>query len=982
MRKFSWYLLLILSILLEKTSIARSEQLINYTVKDGLCGNNVYHIYSDSKGYLWIGTSLGVSRFDGHEFVNFSVLDGLPDNDVFISAEDGQGRIWFGTYKSDLSYVQDDSVHRYQFNEELGKMIPNKTVKLGFYFGESGEIMLADRSYSLIRIGNTGETKIIGGYECSIFDFGNQVLVAQDKKYMFSSPFRKEQGFRLYDALDGFKVVDSNFVKFSENSAKGSHYCIKTGSESYLLIKGEFIWHIEKDTSYYLESRFISDCIFMDQGGQVWIGTHNNGVFVFSDTRLTDTIGHFLDGQTVSHVTKDFEGGIWISTLGHGIYHLPNIDYAQLSGTGLPEGNITELIRGPENSMFAQYDNGDIWYGIDNNWQLLAALHDLSKREPRVIFYDEKTKTLFIKADRVYPARNLPFEIKLLKFRDEVNPASYLFRVSRYRNEIIEIRGRGIYKGGEKDRIVYNEELFNAGISGVTEYNDTLWIGSLEGLYYMAGRSVYASNHPLIEDKHVLQIIYRNNERIIVTENHGILIEKEKTREWINNAQSLPNGITRCKLDENGVLWIGSQNGLYYLDMNRLDRVKKLSAQQGFWNQKVNDLLTVNGAVYIAEERGLIKLKNSVISGSDIRPPRNYATIQTVNGNLWTKEFGTVFEHDQNNIEIKMTSVGFTNQEDRVFEWKFKDSKKDWQKSKSDLLTFSELSPKKYILLIRSGNVPGIWSETSKLSFTIKPAFWQSTLFLVVSIIAFIGIIFGMFYLRLKSLDRRARKNLALSKEKSDLEIRALRAQMNPHFVFNSLTSIQYLINLKKNDEAEFYLNKFSRLLRLIVDRAGYTENTLLSELDLLRIFVDLENLRYEDKFDFVVEIDDEIDIERALIPGIILQPFIENSIEHGLAKKDEKGRLYLGIRKVRDSIEIVIEDDGIGREKSAELRIISGNIGQSVGVNNVKRRIELLQKGNLEHLYSFEIKDLYNEKGDAGGTRVNIIIPYKLNEA
>ncbi|HAW52950.1 MAG TPA: hypothetical protein DCX54_11585 [Flavobacteriales bacterium] len=252
----------------------------------------------------------------------------------------------------------------------------------------------------------------------------------------------------------------------------------------------------------------------------------------------------------------------------------------------------------------------------------------------------------------------------------------------------------------------------------------------------------------------------------------------------------------------------------------------------------------------------------------------------------------------------------------------------------------------------------------------------------MVSIIAFIGIIFGMFYLRLKSLDRRARKNLALSKEKSDLEIRALRAQMNPHFVFNSLTSIQYLINLKKNDEAEFYLNKFSRLLRLIVDRAGYTENTLLSELDLLRIFVDLENLRYEDKFDFVVEIDDEIDIERALIPGIILQPFIENSIEHGLAKKDEKGRLYLGIRKVRDSIEIVIEDDGIGREKSAELRIISGNIGQSVGVNNVKRRIELLQKGNLEHLYSFEIKDLYNEKGDAGGTRVNIIIPYKLNEA
>ena len=126
----------------------------------------------------------------------------------------------------------------------------------------------------------------------------------------------------------------------------------------------------------------------------------------------------------------------------------------------------------------------------------------------------------------------------------------------------------------------------------------------------------------------------------------------------------------------------------------------------------------------------------------------------------------------------------------------------------------------------------------------------------------------------------------------------------------------------------------------------------------MLRIFVDLENLRYEDKFEFDVDIDDEIDIDLVMIPGIILQPFIENAIEHGLSTKEEKGLLYLGIKKENSSLSIIIEDDGIGRKRSADLRNVSGKMGRSVGVNNVKRRMELLKSGNEEDDYNFEIED------------------------
>lgn len=211
-------------------------------------------------------------------------------------------------------------------------------------------------------------------------------------------------------------------------------------------------------------------------------------------------------------------------------------------------------------------------------------------------------------------------------------------------------------------------------------------------------------------------------------------------------------------------------------------------------------------------------------------------------------------------------------------------------------------------------------------------------------------------------------------------ELKALRAQMNPHFIFNSLNSIQhYIIN---NDEAEAikYLSKFSRLIRAILNNSEKTSVILREELEGLKLYLDLETMRFEGKIQYEIVVDKNVDVDYLRIPSLLIQPYVENAILHGLVPKDGNGKLTVKLKEEDGYLICSIIDDGIGIKKSQELKSqsLSAHKHTSMGMRISNERLDILNRIHQSTL-SMRIKDLVSNEGKVIGTQVDIFIP--LNE-
>jgi LytS/YehU family sensor histidine kinase len=209
------------------------------------------------------------------------------------------------------------------------------------------------------------------------------------------------------------------------------------------------------------------------------------------------------------------------------------------------------------------------------------------------------------------------------------------------------------------------------------------------------------------------------------------------------------------------------------------------------------------------------------------------------------------------------------------------------------------------------------------------------------------------------------------------LEQKALQLQMNPHFLFNSLNSIQSFVVNNDIDNAIHYLSKFSQLMRRILGNSSESSVPLRDELQALRLYLEIESLRFYGKFSFDIQMDPEIDDSFLEIPPMILQPYVENAILHGLMHSPKKGHLQITLSLEEDNVLCVIQDDGIGRERAAQIRKESGIERKSRGMLITKQRLDVLNQ-YTEDIYTVNVIDLHDEEGQANGTRVEIRIHYK----
>jgi LytS/YehU family sensor histidine kinase len=294
---------------------------------------------------------------------------------------------------------------------------------------------------------------------------------------------------------------------------------------------------------------------------------------------------------------------------------------------------------------------------------------------------------------------------------------------------------------------------------------------------------------------------------------------------------------------------------------------------------------------------------------------------------------------------------------------------------------YFNVPPGKYVFRVKVVNSYGIWAEKS-IDVIVTPPWWNTWWFRIAAVLTIAGIFYAIIRWRIRQkfhrqLERSEKdKQLAELRQKTgELEMQALRAQMNPHFVFNSLNAINRFILQNNKTQASEYLTKFSRLVRMILQNSQSPLITLESELDSLRLYLELEALRFDNRFEYKISVPKDLDIDILKVPPLIIQPYAENAIWHGLMHKEEKGHLEIDITQEGETLLFRIKDDGIGRQQSAAMTSKSATRHKSMGLKITADRIAMLHR-SVSTQSPVVINDLVNADGSPAGTEVIITIP------
>ncbi|HEX5654053.1 MAG TPA: histidine kinase, partial [Chitinophagaceae bacterium] len=455
------------------------------------------------------------------------------------------------------------------------------------------------------------------------------------------------------------------------------------------------------------------------------------------------------------------------------------------------------------------------------------------------------------------------------------------------------------------------------------------------------------------------------------------------------------NSIRSIIEDNAGNLWFGTISGII-----RVNRERNETTLFGK-NYGISEREMFFGSAYIARNGKLYFLNvggyyaffpEQLIQG--MRPPEiiiagfriaNKLEIPRPGGPL-TEPVSAVsairLKHHQNVFSFEFAGIDYSNPEDNRHLFMLENYDAGWNLAGAERKAiYFNVPPGKYVFRVKVVNSYGIWAEKS-IAVIITPPWWNTWWFRIAAVLIIAGTFYAIIRWRVRQkfhrqLERSEKdKQLAELRQKTgELEMQALRAQMNPHFVFNSLNAINRFILQNNKTQASEYLTKFSRLVRMILQNSQSTLITLESELDSLRLYLELEALRFDNRFEYKISVSKDLDIDLLKVPPLIIQPYAENAIWHGLMHKEEKGHLEIDITQEGENLLFRIKDDGIGRQQSAALTSKSATRHKSMGLKITADRIAMLQR-SVSQQSPVVINDLVNADGSPAGTEVLIKIP------
>ena len=972
------------------SSFAQVGILKHYTIKDGLPSSVIYRGTEDKDGYIWFGTDLGVTRFDGKQFKNFTLTDGLSDNEILVVKQDSKGRVWFLGSNGTVSYFLKGKIFN-SSNDTTLKYIKSRSSFINFFedkdgklwFSSTGEYIILDNKKNVFRIKNSN----IATYGV-IFDshLGQIIITNSNRKFNSCIYSGGKISFftSRYSKVNGFTV----------------EYRLKNGCVLFQAKEGIVF---QKDTTQKLiiplDSSFRSHPLFgnvLTPDNKLWLSSAGKGVYCYNYSNLKQEANSFLNNNNPVNLVCDHEGNIWLGTSTEGLYMLPAwTSSVKLFTTkdGLNSNKIFSVTKNNKNEIVVGLNNGQAQIIAESKIVSTFKLGE-ERNDKRILniqckgddrwfatdggifhYYDRNKRShkLSNKINDVFGSTNIVAIKDIFVNANAVFIATYSY-LCKYNLP---------YDASENRTCQVLNTPAQRYYSICPATNNVIWYSSNSGLYSLEDNKIvsHISENEFLS-KRINDILETSDSTLaLATYGYGLLFYKHgKVLHHLTKKDGLASDICKKIFLFKNRLYIATPEGFSIVGYNKdsVEFIRNYTTSNALPSNDVNDVYADDEDVLVATAEGLVvlKQKNISLTPSEI-PLLRFNSIKLGERKL-DADSSYYFDYTQNSFQFNYIGIYYKSATDVSYRYRLKESE-NWQFTTNTSIDLVSLSPDDYDFQIQSKIPGGKWSNVKSFNFSIAPPFWKTIEFIVLLFIIVISIAIVSIRWRFKSILKRQKEKASIDKQMNRLEQQALQSMMNPHFIFNVMNSIQQFINSNDKDKANHYLSEFARLIRINLELSIQQIISLEDEINYLELYLSLEKIRFGERFTYEIMVSPAIDDDETMVPPMMIQPFLENAIWHGILPLQGNGYVKLSIEKTPDNLlRILIIDNGVGIKASPETnQDEKKRKHKSRGLSMTYQRLELIVKTSGKKL-SIKYTQTFPEKLNSG-TTVELLLPGNL---
>ncbi|TDX02339.1 two component regulator with propeller domain [Dinghuibacter silviterrae] len=948
---------------------------IQYAVTDGLPSSVIYQCLQDRNGFMWFCTDQGVSRFDGRVFRNFYKEDGLPDNDILKMYLDSYGNVWFISllgipsvwYKGHIRKMEDcpgvyaiteDHLHG-TIVLQCNNVLEKGHVYLGNYTSPNtpGHWRFTPSTCDMAR-----EREGLGPPTLRASSASCNFLFNYVEPHIFSVGIQRAGG-AVWRSLP----LDIHCAYVPECAR--SFFTVMPDQRSFFFTT---------DTFYRVDSAGIHKGIPLSRLG-VTIGSVND-VFCENDSTLwvcttnrgLIRVDHFCNGPVTlryyfpeaycTSIRKDREGGYWLTTQNDGVYYIPDLDVRYLGGTVL--GKDVKCIREVgKDSLVAGLSNGNFVLVTDKGAHLRSLLPlNVCNRNDRLLdVVCWKPGQYIMATDRglmSVTAGGIGF------VADSGHGVKGVYLLPD--DSLLFAASDGLFKLWRQPPV--NQRLWTSRCTCINGLGDRYYWGTLRGLYEHDEDGTHYLGDLLPPLGGVINHVdIAPDSTVWVSTQQGVILLRHGQAMAIGVAQGLLSNLCKNAAFSGDVAWISTDKGISRIQYAWVDNrlaftVGNITEMDGLQSNNVSQTTLSGGLVWAATANGISLF------------PADYIPHPTQEPLVYINDLDTgavTIDYKANKLVVDLSGISFRSGQKITYQYRLADLDSHWVHTDNHRLEFTALPYGRHTFEVRVSDRWG-WtgSQVKRIVLNVVPPFW-STLWFTILVYLAVSVLTGFLifaYFRWRHRDTVREFDMA------DLEMKALRAQMNPHFIFNCLSSIQYYILDADIRNANLYLHKLSTLIRKILQHSPDTYSTLSEELSVLGLYMEMEKLRLAGRLEYRIEVSKDIDPASVLLPTLFVQPFAENSIIHGIVPlQDRTGTVHIDFRRSGNYLLCTIADNGVGINTARRKAPKEGHT--SMGLHNLTDRIRIINALRKEDVL-LKIVDRSDTEAGGQGTVAEIFFP------
>ncbi|GEM_PF-2638422 len=952
---------------------AQTPNYINYTVKDGLPTQTVYGIVQGPGGSMILGTSHGVWRFDGQTFSQVNSRDenkGLKSHAFKLRLGSG-GKPWTNIMTSGI----------FEIGEFLEKSSHNQQIKIdgfhqlidNFYVDSARKLYFLQRGYSrqVRTVSANGELDSI---QCN-GDHGDGHFL---HLHRIGSTGRFI-GFHCWPkGTKASKIENSHPESRARQTEYGWLVDVSGLYESHNVKTFASVMAWETDAHLWLGTGYLVMSHDLESGAETYQNTHATIISVDSLDRSRvaisfdegilfsrsgeSTLDHYLKGIVTTSCARDADGGTWISSISSGIYYMPNLSVYNLEHALINEG-------------FSR------WVGLDHEQRLLSfqsegLVHFINGlSDSAVTFYPYND---FSSVARVFPAYgiqdqrmqvgNASLDMTTGHISAIADSFGVIGSIGFYNESLVGLTHRGVLdiKRNQLWEIPRGSGKRRRAMSGA---NDTLYIGSDDGvdiLEVSTGKYIEDAI-PLLSGRVVISLDLMHRDTLLVAADSCIYIMHGGQVDCFNARHNPAIDLWNTAYWQSDTsFWVTTMKGVVRVTLHKDGEYSfsNIGMREGLNPGSVSRIVHMGDTAVVGTEFGVQLIDMSTFR-SDHQPPVARINSAQVNDSTLSLEKMIRLSPSERNLKFNYSIISF--QPGRVIEYAYllEGFQEDWVVSEDGNATYFNLPPGEYSFRAKARDKSGEWGpETAAIHIAVPAQFYERALFWVFLALLVVMLAAGLMFWFFKQQNERRKADW----QYSNAQLQALGLQMNPHFLFNALNSVQALAYAKDHLKVNTFIGELSHMLRSMLQNSREPLVPLVQELESLERYLEMEMIRFENHpFSFQFEVDEKLNLDQIQVPPMLLQPIAENALWHGLLKKDGKRELKVSCVRYHGGFQLRITDNGPGYEAG---KGSTRSDRPSISLENVRHRIELYNKLNYGQA-EFLIQALKDEEAQIIGTEV-----------